>query len=223
MSCQCRLISDEEFTDDLKLFIMKTFFSSEPMNVHLKTKIPDEIDHIWFDDVFQRAREDRLSLGFYDSTNSSSLPVAYAINHFDRKKRSKDLLYSTSTDEHRQKSMHINDLMAELHRNVDLFDEFQCENIFHIYFLGVDPNYRRKGFAGQLIDQSIRLASKNPFDLISADATSNYSFNAFIRRDFDVYRTIAYRNYENQRGEKIFAELDEHFGCSILLKDLRRK
>lgn len=219
-------MSDEEFTDAFEMFIMETFFASEPMNEHLQTKIPDEIDRLWLKQVLEKAKKDRVSLALYDTASSSTLPIAYAINHHDRKNHSSDILYSFSTESNGrslEKYEHINHIMTKLHQGIDLFAMYQYEEVFHIYLLGVDPKYRQKGLAGQLIDHSIRLAKEKNVPLIYADVTSRYSLNAFVKRDFHVIRTIDYHSYENVFGEKVFQGLSIHPGCSIVVKDLQKQ
>ncbi|CAM4812136.1 unnamed protein product [Rotaria magnacalcarata] len=84
MSITCRLMHEHEFTSEFELFVMKTFFQYEPMNICLKTKIPDEIDLPWFKEVLHKAKYDNISLAFYDTKYHHSLPIAYAINHHDK-------------------------------------------------------------------------------------------------------------------------------------------
>jgi ribosomal protein S18 acetylase RimI-like enzyme len=219
-------MSKDDFTMEFELFVMETFFQSEPMNEYLNTKIPEEIDRIWLKQVLIKAKNDNLTLAFYDTNSDRSLPIAYSINHHDQKdniNHHSDILYSSLSQICLQKSDHINSLISKLHENINLFEQFSSKNLFHIYFLGVDPNYRRNKFATQLIDSSIKLAEEKNFDLIYADVTSDYSLNAFLQHNFHILKTIDYHSYENLNGEKIFQFIKIHQGCSIVLKDLRIK
>jgi ribosomal protein S18 acetylase RimI-like enzyme len=219
-------MNKDDFTLEFQSFVMETFFQSEPMNQYLNTKIPEEIDLPWLKHVLIKAKNDDLSLAFYDTNSNRSLPIAYAINHHDQKNEvhhSEDILYSSLNQKCLQKSDHINSLISKLHENIDLFEQYSCENLFHIYFLGVDPNYRRNKLATRLIDYSINLAQEKNFDLIYADVTSDYSLNAFLQHNFHILKTINYHSYENLHGEKIFQFIETHQGCSIVLKKLRIK
>ena len=223
MSFTCRLIRDDEFNENLQSLIMKTFFQYEPMNQHLNCRIPDDIDRLWLDEVLLRAKQDQLSLAFYQSNDEENFPIAYAINHENHENQQEDLLYNRKTDEiPLDKHQHISELISKLHENVNLFEEFHCKNILHIYLLGVDPIYRQNRLASQLIEFSIHLAKEKHFDLIYADTTSHYSFNAFFRHGFQVLKTIDYRDYQNSFGQRIFQNMQIHQGCSIVFKDLRK-
>ncbi|CAF1101354.1 unnamed protein product [Rotaria sp. Silwood1] len=223
MSLTCRLMREDEFTLDFELFVMKTFFQHEPMNKYLKTKIPDDIDLPWLKEVLHKAKYDNLSLAFYDTSYHSSLPIAYAINHHDKKddNNHSDSLYSSLNGTCLHKYEHISELITKLHENISLFEKFHCENLFHIYFIGVDPNYRQNKLASQLIDSSLCIAKEKKFDMIYADVTNDYSLNAFLKHNFQIIKTINYDSYENSYGEKVFQNIHIHKGCSIVIKDLR--
>jgi len=226
MSSLCRLMLPNEFTNEFQSYVMETFFQSEPMNQCLQTKIPDEIDLCWLEQVLFKAKFDQLTLAFYDSNFSNNLPIAYSINHHDQihdDNVHSDVLYSSLNRTSLHKYDQINNLISKLHENINLFEQFQCEHLFHIYFLGVHPNYRQNRLASQLIQHSISLAKDKHFDLIYADATSIYSTNAFLRNDFQILKTIDYASYENSSGDKIFRPIQNHKGCSIVLKDLRNQ
>ena len=223
MSFVCRLMSEEDFTSEFEFYVMETFFQSEPMNEYLKTKIPDEIDLPWLKQILSKAKFDHLSLAFYDRNSDQSLPIAYAINHHDQIDDSthSDILYSSLNEKSLYKYDHISNLITKLHENINLFEKFHCKNLFHVYFLGVNPAYRQNKLASQLINSSINLAKEKKFDLIYADVTSNYSLNGFLKYDFQIIKTIEYNSYENFSGEKIFQDLRLHQDCSIVMKDLR--
>jgi len=225
MSFASRLMCEDDFTSKFELFVMETFFQDEPMNKYLNTKIPDEIDLPWLKEVLHKAKYDNLSLAFYDTNSHQSLPIAYAINHHDKINdiNHSDILYSSINQTCLHKYEHINGLITKLHENINLFEKFHCENLFHIYFLGVDQNYRQNKLASQLIDLSICLAKEKKFDMIYADVTSDYSLKAFLKHNFQIIKTINYNSYENFYGEKIFQNIQIHKGCSIVIKDLRIK
>ena len=220
----CRLIREDEFTNEFQRWILESFFVSEPMNKHLGTTIPDDVDLPWLNDVLTRAKNDGISFGLYN--DGDALPLAYAINHHDSSQRhlhDSDPLYSSLNQTCVQKYEHINQLISQLHQGVDLFHEYHADRLFHVYFIGVDPKHRQKSFASRLVEASTDLAAKKGFDLIYADVTSNYSLNAFIKQNFRVRKTIDYHSYENAAGERMFLNLPIHQGCSIVMKDLRRE
>jgi len=225
MSFASRLMCEDDFTSKFELFVVETFFQDEPMNKYLNTKIPDEIDLPWLKEVLHKAKYDNLSLAFYDTNSHQSLPIAYAINHHDKINdiNHSDILYSSINQTCLHKYEHINGLITKLHENINLFEKFHCENLFHIYFLGADQNYRQNKLASQLIDLSICLAKEKKFDMIYADVTSDYSLKAFLKHNFQIIKTINYNSYENFYGEKIFQNIQIHKGCSIVIKDLRIK
>ena len=225
MSFTCRLMHEDEFTTEFELFVMETFFQHEPMNQCLNTKIPDDIDLPWLKQVLHKAKNDNLSLAFYISNSDRTLPIAYAINHHDKRNDNEhsDVLYSSLNEKYLHKYEHMNGILTKLHEDINLFEKFHCENLFHVYFVGVDPNYRQNKLASQLIDFSICLAKEKNFDMIYADVTSDYSLNAFLKNDFQILKTINYNSYVNSCGEKVFQNIQIHKGCSIVVKDLRIK
>ncbi len=226
MSFACRLMCEDDFTPEFELFVMETFFQHEPMNKYLNTKIPDEIDLPWLKQVLYKAKYDNISLAFYDTNSRQSLPIAYSINHHDKIddiNNHSDILYSSLNQTGLRKHEHISGLITKLHENINLFKEFHCENLFHVYLLGVDPNYRQHKLASQLINSSIYFAKEKNFDMIYADVTSDYSLNAFLKHQFQIIKTIHYKSYENLYGQKIFQNIEIHQGCSIVIKDLRIK
>ena len=216
---------EDEFTEDFEEYVMQTFFLSEPMNQHLQTKIPDDIDRPWLEQVLDQAKHDQLSVAFYSTDpNEQRFPIAYSINHHDRQHQHADLLYSSSsTGTSTHKHQHISNLMTKLHEDVHLFEQHQSEDSLHIYLLGVHPDYRQNRLASQLIELSIGLAREKGFDLVCADVTSRYSLNAFLKHGFEVIKTIDYHSYEDSSGEKVFQNMSTHQGCSIVLKDLRKQ
>ena len=218
-------MTEDDFTEEFQSFVMNTFFQYEPMNQCLNTKIPEEIDLPWFKQVLYKAKNDHLSLAFYDLDSTQSLPIAYAINHHDRINDidHSDVLYSSLHQESLHKHDQISGLITKLHENINLFQRFNCENLFHVYFVGVDPHYRQHQLATRLIHSSICLAQEKNFDLIYADVTSDYSLKAFLKHQFHIIKAIDYHSYENSSGEKVFQPIQIHQGCSIVLKDLRRK
>ena len=223
MTFTCRLMHEEEFTNEFKLYVMETFFQYEPMNQYLKTKIPDELDMSWLEHVLHRAKSDKISLALYDSKNTRSLPVAYALNHHDKRDDDdSDVLYSILNPQYVHKHEHISGILTKLHEDVDLFEQFHCSNLFHVYFLGVDPIHRQNRLASQLIDSCVQFATDKHFDLIYADVTGDYSLNAFLKQKFQTIKTIDYASYENLYRAKTFENI-LHKGCSIVVRDLRNE
>lgn len=216
---------ETEFTAEFRAFVMDTFFRHEPMNHFLKTQIPDELDLPWLEQVLHKAKDDRLSLGIYDSNAEHSLPVAYALNHHDKKddETHSDVLYTSSKPRLEHKHEHISGILTKLHDDVDLFERFHCDDLFHVYLLGVDPAYRQQKLAGELIDRSIRLAEERHLPLIYADVTGDYSLNAFLKHGFALLKSVPYASYENFAGERTFEGLTSHHGCSLVFKALRNK
>ena len=64
-------------------------------------------------------------------------------------------------------------------KNLHIFDELKTEKFFSISMVGVDPTFRGKGVATDLIRRSILLAGVMGFSGIMTEATGKYSQKAF--------------------------------------------
>jgi len=93
-------------------------------------------------------------------------------------------------------------------RNTHLFDELKTEKFFCISMVGVDPKFRGKGIATDLIRRSILLAGVMGFSGIMTEATGKYSQKAFSTIGMLKVNSLEYKDFEFE-GKKVFEGMGE--------------
>jgi len=93
-------------------------------------------------------------------------------------------------------------------RNTHIFDEMKTDKFFCISMVGVDPDYRGKGVATDLIRRSVLLAGVMGFTGVMTEATGRYSQKAFGTIGMLKVNSVTYRDFEYQ-GKKPFEEMGE--------------
>lgn len=91
--------------------------------------------------------------------------------------------------------------------NTHLFDQIKTDKLFCISMVGVDPAYRSKGVATDLIRRSVLLAGTMGFTGLMTEATGAFSQKAFRRLGMVKTSSIVYRDFEYE-GRKPFAEMN---------------
>jgi len=91
--------------------------------------------------------------------------------------------------------------------NLGVFDELKANKMFNVSMVGVDPSYRGKGVATDLIRRSILLAGCMGFTGIMTEATGKFSQKAFSTIHMLKTNSILYRDFEFE-GKKVFEDMD---------------
>jgi len=92
-------------------------------------------------------------------------------------------------------------------KNLKVFEEMKASKMFNITMVGVDPAYRGKGVATDLIRRSILLAGCMGFTGIMTEATGKFSQKAFSTIHMLKDNSILYRDFEYE-GRKVFEDMD---------------
>jgi len=92
-------------------------------------------------------------------------------------------------------------------KNMNVFDELKANKMFNITMVGVDPTYRGKGVATDLIRRSILLAGCMGFTGIMTEATGKFSQKAFSTIHMLKANSILYKDFEYE-GKKVFEDMD---------------
>jgi len=92
-------------------------------------------------------------------------------------------------------------------KNLHLFDELRTEKFFSISMVGVDPTFRGKGMATDLIRRSILLAGVMGFTGIMTEATGKYSQKAFSTIGMLKVNSVIYSDFEYE-GRKVFENME---------------
>jgi len=91
--------------------------------------------------------------------------------------------------------------------NLNVFDEMKANKMFNVAMVGVDPSYRGKGVATDLIRRSILLAGCMGFSGIMTEATGKFSQKAFSTIHMLKTNSVLYRDFEYE-GKKVFEDMD---------------
>ena len=102
----------------------------------------------------------------------------------------------------------------------DLFKQHpKVQNIFFFHALGVNPEYRKRGIAKELVKRGLQLAQDNDCQCIVVMATSPFSRKIFNDLGFEMLRIVDWRNfvmdYKNGRYP-IFPEVDSSVHIKLL-------
>jgi len=93
-------------------------------------------------------------------------------------------------------------------KNTHIFDEMKTDKFFCISMVGVDPSFRGKGVATDLIRRSVLLAGVLGFTGVMTEATGRYSQKAFRTIGMLKVNAVEYRDFEFE-GKKPFEDMGE--------------
>ncbi|EGI66085.1 PREDICTED: dopamine N-acetyltransferase-like [Acromyrmex echinatior] len=83
-------------------------------------------------------------------------------------------------------------LLYKVNDKVDLFAKYDVDELFECRILSVDANYRGKGLASILMDDSEKVAKNAGFKVCKADATSAFSLKVYLKHGYQVEAEILY-------------------------------
>jgi hypothetical protein len=211
-------IMNNEHREQVFDLVIDTFFRDEPLNKCLAFDIPNEPNQ-FTELVVSLALEDQCSFVAIDIQTQKVIGVILNVI--------KHQLSSTTIDNHdkfhinnfqSEKLRYILNVLQQVHRNIDLFNELKTDCLLHIVIISIDAHYRGLKLTEKLIHASIE-RGKNVLNLKGAfsEATSLYSSKAFRNQGFQIYDEIIYTKFDDIR----LASLDgEHDRCQLLAKAL---
>jgi len=125
--------------------------------------------------------------------------------------------------EKQDKYEYIGDILSKIIENIDLFQKYKARRIMQNFLAGIEPEYANQGLFTRLKMATIDLARENKCDLIYSKATSQFSTQANLKLGFHQARIIDYSTYQNDKGQRIFANMSKtHQSCTLTVKDLRK-
>ncbi|CAF3913470.1 unnamed protein product, partial [Adineta steineri] len=117
-----------------------------------------------------------------------------------------------------EKNYFILHFLNQMHKNINLFQQFQTNSLLHIFIIDILKNYRDYGLGLQLISASIEHAKKIHVKGIYAEATNIYSLNCFKQQGFQSYDQINYTNYDQIRLANL---IDSHESrCQLVARNV---
>ncbi|XP_034239246.1 dopamine N-acetyltransferase [Thrips palmi] len=103
------------------------------------------------------------------------------------------------------KFRHIVRLLDEADAQADVFGRFPDVDAYvDIKILSVHPDYRGKGIAKQLIDQSRELTRAQGMSMVRCVCTSFYTHKAVARLGFQHVHTMPYKSFVDEQGRVVF-------------------
>jgi ribosomal protein S18 acetylase RimI-like enzyme len=181
------LLREEHRIQTISL-LMKSFFRDEPLAKYLRLGEPRDFAERVVDDAL---RDQCSFVALYTQPNQLVGVCLSEIKHKNEVAHSKN--------EWEEKVDYILRLLDHMHQKIDLFDEFNTEDLLHIFIINVDKSYRGHGLASRLISASIDHAKKKNVGGIYAETTSIYSLNCFKKQGFQVYHQMIYLDYDQIR------------------------
>lgn len=89
--------------------------------------------------------------------------------------------------------------------------------ILHIFLTGVDEQYRGKGIAYQLMEETFKVAKNNNYKGIIAECTGVITQHIRAKNGFKVLKEIEYKTFL-YNGDLVFKDITEPPGCQLMLK-----
>ena len=198
--------------------ITDTFFRDEPLNKCLSFEIPNEPTE-FTERIVTLALQDQCSFVAVDVQTQKIVGVILNIIKHRISLTTANNRDKLDTNSFQSKKLrYILNVLKQIHRNVDLFDELKTDRLLHSVIVAIDAHYRGLRLTEKLIHTSIERA-KDELNLKGAfaEATSLYSSKAFLKQGFKLYDEIIYTKYDDMRLASLTGEHDR---CQLLAKTL---
>ena len=101
-------------------------------------------------------------------------------------------------------------------KEMDLFNRFNLEEMFHFVTLAVHKNYRRRGLGFILLSAGVALAKALGFKAVKGEGTSAFSQRIYEKRGFETILEIPYSQYA-YKGGYLGERTGEHTSTKIYL------
>ncbi|KAE8751536.1 hypothetical protein FOCC_FOCC001783 [Frankliniella occidentalis] len=109
------------------------------------------------------------------------------------------------------KFRHIVRLLDEADAQADVFGRFPNVDAYvDIKILSVHPDYRGRGIAKQLIDQSREVTRSQGVPMVRCVCTSYYTHKAVARLGFEHVHTMPYKSFVDEAGTPVFQTEPPH-------------
>ncbi len=122
----------------------------------------------------------------------------------------------------------IGQILEALLDGQDLFADHDRPGVIILQMLSVRPDQTGRGLAAKLIQATENLSRQDPkgqFGLVVSEATSQFSFRAFLRAGFVSIKRIQYEEFEldgekssPERPFRLLGEQSIHTGADLMIK-----
>lgn len=96
------------------------------------------------------------------------------------------------------------------------------ERTVELYILSVASDWRHKGIAKSLSEESVRIAKEQGFEMMKVVCVNQFTIMAVQSLGFQEFYTLRYSDYSKRSGNDVtLREFPPHDCLSIYVKDLR--
>jgi GNAT superfamily N-acetyltransferase len=181
-----RLMQKDDYDQVLSLF-MNSFFQDEPITQCLQLTETLQLAK----DIINDCSQDQCSfLAFHTETKQI---VAVCLNEIVDKNHKNERIQAD------EKNRFLFQIFADVHKNVNIFDELNADRLLHVFIISVDKSARGHGLASRLISKSIEHAKQIQLGGAFAEATGLISLKCFKQQEFQVFDELIYVNYNPER------------------------
>ncbi|WAR26696.1 DNAT-like protein [Mya arenaria] len=117
----------------------------------------------------------------------------------------------------RMESKHVKDLFVFVtHRDkeIDIFNRYGVDEIFHFFCLGVRKEYRHHGLGDHLLTAALEMAKELGFTVVKGEGTGNFSQHIYEKHGFETILNVTYNSYFID-GKPIGEKTGEHKSFKI--------
>ena len=181
-----RLMHKNDYEQVLSL-LTKSFFHEEPITRYLQITDTSEFS----ENVIDTCLQNHCSFVAYDKETNQI--IAVCLNDIVNKNDKNGFMTSN------EKLNFIMQILDDLHKEVNIFDQLNANTLLHIFMITVDKIARGHGLASSLILKSVERAKELKLRGAYAEATSVYSFNCFKKQQFKLFHELIYTDYDSKR------------------------
>ncbi|XP_015176965.1 PREDICTED: dopamine N-acetyltransferase-like isoform X2 [Polistes dominula] len=217
MDYYIKIITREDEHRVLK-FLRRFFFRDEPLNQSIAL-IPEGEDttcHELEDYCKDSSLENNLSLMAISSSTGAIIGVL--LNGKMEPCEEEEPEYIKNCENSKFKM--ILRFLHYIDKNVNADGKFRNQNILEIRIISVDTNWRGKGIAKALIENTTQIARERGFNIVRADCSSMFSGKLCERLGFEAIFQIKYTDYLDENGKPVFSPELPHTAAITYIKRL---
>ncbi|UJR32680.1 hypothetical protein I4U23_020140 [Adineta vaga] len=189
-----RLMKEDDYDQVLSL-LLNSFFKDEPITKCIQ--LTETLD--FAKDIVKNCLQNQCS--FVASNSQTNQIVAICINEIIDKNQNQE------NNQTVEKIRFISQIFAEVHKNRNVFQEYNADKLIHIYIISVDQTARGHGLASKLIAKTIEYGKDLQMIGAYAEATNLISLKCFKQQQFDVLAELIYASYSPERLANLKGEV----------------
>lgn len=112
-------------------------------------------------------------------------------------------------------------VLGHLSHEVDVFNRYGVDKVYHLHFLAVDSRLRGRSLGRILMEKQFEYAVKCGTKVLRADVTGFYSAKLFESLGMETVKVIAYSDYLTEDGQQMFLAEEPHDCMKGMVKILQ--